>query len=225
MYFVGRDLCICVAVFSALLVASSIPQAIQCFLESESFEDAIRIAISLGGDSDTIAAITGAIAEAYYGVPDDIRLQALGYLDDDLLSIYNEWESRSSVNNNGRFWSLTKYIGRFIGSDPYGEWIIDKTGDGSTENPFHFPWIYYSLPVESFIVEANQFALNHPELKPYSEVLERHDIKWGYDEMCRAEINELDEECLVALIVGAVRADRFSEGAFLRFLEDGCVQK
>ena len=76
---------------------------------------------SLGGDSDTIAAITGAIAEAYYGVPDAFRQQAFRYLDDDLLSIYNEWESRARVNNNGRFfWALTKYIGRFIGSDPYG---------------------------------------------------------------------------------------------------------
>lgn len=203
----------------------TVPQAIQCFIESESFEDAIRTAISLGGDSDTIAAITGAIAEAYYGVPDAIKQQALSYLDDKLLSIYNEWESRSGVNNNGRFWALTKYIGRFIGSDPYGEWIIDNNGDGSPEYPFHFPWVYYSLPVESFIVEANQFALNHPEFKPYSEVLERHGLKWSHDEMCRAEVENLDEECLVALIVGSVRAERFSDGAFLRFLEEGCVQK
>lgn len=46
----------------------TVPQAIECFLESTSFEDVIRTAISLGGDSDTIAAITGAIADAYYGV-------------------------------------------------------------------------------------------------------------------------------------------------------------
>ncbi len=57
------------------------PQAIKCFLESDSFEDAIRTAVSLGGDSDTIAAITGAIAEAYYGVPTDIKEKALAFLD------------------------------------------------------------------------------------------------------------------------------------------------
>jgi type I restriction enzyme M protein len=68
----------------------TVPQAIECFLESESFEDAIRVAVSLGGDSDTIAAITGAIAEAYYGVPDDIKEKALGYLDEELLTIYEE---------------------------------------------------------------------------------------------------------------------------------------
>jgi ElaB/YqjD/DUF883 family membrane-anchored ribosome-binding protein len=69
-----------------------VPQAIECFLESDSFEDAIRIAISLGGDSDTIGAITGAIAEAYYGVPDDIKGKALAYLDAELRAIYDEWE-------------------------------------------------------------------------------------------------------------------------------------
>lgn len=69
----------------------TVPQAIQCFLESTSFEDAIRTAISLGGDSDTIGAITGAIAEAYYGVPKDMEEQALAYLDEDLKSIYDEW--------------------------------------------------------------------------------------------------------------------------------------
>ncbi|MDR1471999.1 MAG: ADP-ribosylglycohydrolase family protein [Synergistaceae bacterium] len=70
----------------------TVPQAIECFLESASFEDAIRIAISLGGDSDTIGAITGAIAEAYYGVPEDIKGKALAYLDAELRAIYDEWK-------------------------------------------------------------------------------------------------------------------------------------
>src|SRR5690606_26273681 len=57
----------------------TVPQAIAAFLESASFEDAIRTAISVGGDSDTLAAITGAIAGAYYGVPDSLRDKALSY--------------------------------------------------------------------------------------------------------------------------------------------------
>ncbi|HPB62719.1 MAG TPA: ADP-ribosylglycohydrolase family protein, partial [Mesotoga sp.] len=73
----------------------TVPQAIECFLESDSFEDAIRTAISLGGDSDTIAAITGAIAQAHYGVPDYIGARALTYLDEELRAIYDEWEAFS----------------------------------------------------------------------------------------------------------------------------------
>ena len=69
----------------------TVPQAIQAFLESTSFEDAIRTAISLGGDSDTLAAITCSIAEAYYGIPEEIKEKALTYLDDDLRVIYDEW--------------------------------------------------------------------------------------------------------------------------------------
>jgi ADP-ribosylglycohydrolase len=69
-----------------------VPQAIIAFLESADFEDAIRNAISLGGDSDTLAAITGGIAEAAYGVPDWIREKALSYLDEPLRAAFDRWE-------------------------------------------------------------------------------------------------------------------------------------
>ena len=62
----------------------SVPQAIVAFLESENFEDAIRNAISIGGDSDTIAAIAGSIAEAFYGIPAEISSIGLKYLDNNL---------------------------------------------------------------------------------------------------------------------------------------------
>lgn len=68
----------------------TVPQAIEAFLESTSFEDAIRIAVSVGGDSDTLAAITGSIASAYYGVPEYLEQQAVSFLDDRLLAIYKE---------------------------------------------------------------------------------------------------------------------------------------
>ena len=74
---------------------NTVPQAIEAFLEAESFEDAIRTAVSVGGDSDTIAAITGSIAEAYYGVPEDVKNRALTYLDVDLRNILEEWYSFS----------------------------------------------------------------------------------------------------------------------------------
>ena len=72
----------------------SVPQALEAFFESTSFEDAIRNAVSIGGDSDTIAAITGGIAEAYYGIPVDIRKLALTFLDVKQLEILNAFESR-----------------------------------------------------------------------------------------------------------------------------------
>lgn len=69
----------------------TVPQALMAFFESTSFEDAIRNAISIGGDSDTLAAITGGIAQAYWGVPAELERKALTYLDTRLLSIYQDF--------------------------------------------------------------------------------------------------------------------------------------
>jgi ADP-ribosylglycohydrolase len=65
----------------------TVPQAIVCFLESTDFEDAIRNAISLGGDSDTVACITGGIAQAHYGIPAGIADRAMSILDEDLRAV------------------------------------------------------------------------------------------------------------------------------------------
>ena len=70
----------------------SVPQAITAFLESVDFEDAIRNAISIGGDSDTIAAITGSIAEAAYGIPDWIKEKAYSFLDEPLKDVLRRWK-------------------------------------------------------------------------------------------------------------------------------------
>lgn len=70
----------------------SVPQAITAFLESEDFEDAIRKAVSIGGDSDTIACITGGIAQAFYrGVPEEIAKEAMARLDEKLRRVVEKF--------------------------------------------------------------------------------------------------------------------------------------
>lgn len=80
------------------LCQGSVPQAIRCFLDSNSFEEAIRNAVSIGGDSDTIACMTGSIAEAFWGVPIDLRNKALTFLDGELKDIVIDFE-----NNFGNY--------------------------------------------------------------------------------------------------------------------------
>lgn len=73
----------------------SVPQAIFCFMKSNSFEDAIRTSLSIGGDADTIACITGSLAEAYYGVPEDLKEEVIKYIPDymkEILSMYYKKE-------------------------------------------------------------------------------------------------------------------------------------
>ena len=77
---------------------NTVPQAIIAFLESTDFEDAIRNAISLGGDSDTLAAITGSIAEAAYGIPEWIQDQVYSYLDEPLKEVLRRWDKEVSIS-------------------------------------------------------------------------------------------------------------------------------
>jgi len=72
----------------------SVPESIICFLDSNSFEDAIRNAISLGGDADTMASISGAIAEAFYGVPKDLKKRAYEFLPDEFIEILERFKAR-----------------------------------------------------------------------------------------------------------------------------------
>lgn len=71
----------------------SCPQAIIAFLDSSDFESAIRLAVSLGGDSDTIACMTGGIAAAFYGVPSDLITKVKEYLPDDIVQVIEKFEA------------------------------------------------------------------------------------------------------------------------------------
>lgn len=73
---------------------NSVPQAFKCFFDSTDFESAIRLAVSLGGDTDTQAAIAGSLAEAYYGVPQDLINKARTYLTPQFLEIIDEFDKQ-----------------------------------------------------------------------------------------------------------------------------------
>lgn len=78
----------------------TVPEAIIAFLESSSFEDAIRLAISIGGDSDTIACITGSIAHAFYGsVPSNIVLEIRSRLPDEFLDVIDKFDEKFGFSN------------------------------------------------------------------------------------------------------------------------------
>lgn len=68
------------------------PEAIIAFLESDDYESAVRLAVSLGGDSDTIACMTGSIAAAFYGVPDELVAKFLPYLSDEMRTVLDNFE-------------------------------------------------------------------------------------------------------------------------------------
>ena len=84
----------------------TVPEAIIAFLEAGDFEDTVRNAVSIGGDTDTLAAIAGSIAEAFYGVPEELREVAI-------LSFFQELKQREIAELLQIKLSLVKYrIGR-----------------------------------------------------------------------------------------------------------------
>ncbi len=81
----------------------SVPQALRCAIEARSYEESVRMAVSLGGDTDTQACIAGSVTEARFGLPADIADRAIGYLDDELRSVVRRFLKR---HGNGKGWSI-----------------------------------------------------------------------------------------------------------------------
>lgn len=78
----------------------SVPQSIYAFAISNSYEDTIRTAVSMGGDADTMACIAGAIAEAYYGLPKEIEEQMYKFLSPDILEVVEAFKKLCKKVNN-----------------------------------------------------------------------------------------------------------------------------
>lgn len=72
----------------------TVPEAITAFLEGESFEDVIRTAVSLGGDCDTLTCIAGGMAEAFYGIPEDMKTQVCERIPDEMKEVLERWEKK-----------------------------------------------------------------------------------------------------------------------------------
>jgi ADP-ribosylglycohydrolase len=79
--------------------AGTVPQAITCALEGVDYEDAIRNAVSIGGDTDTIACITGGIAEVMFGLPQEIKTKARAYLPDGMIEVVDQFSEIVAIPN------------------------------------------------------------------------------------------------------------------------------
>lgn len=126
-----------------------------------------------------------------------------------------------------QFAVLTKYINELEDAEVFGEWVVDRKNDGSSEHPIQFPFVNFSKVSDMFAIEFYKFSENHPEyeLQQYGDILERNGLKWDNALMRRADIENLDEQVILALMMGAIRAERFCDGALLGFFEDSYMLK
>lgn len=125
-----------------------------------------------------------------------------------------------------KYSALTKYI-NLLKNDNAGEWICDKKNDGSSERPIHVPFVSYSIAVNNLADDIYKFAKESNEIVPskYAEILQANGIEWGYDSMMKADASVLDAQCILALLIASLRAERFCDGALLGFIESGAVAR
>lgn len=126
--------------------------------------------------------------------------------------------------NVGKYEILTNYI-PLIKKDNIGEWVINRENDGSPEQPIYLPFVNYSEVVKNFNRDLYAFCEAHPEYEHtrYRETLKSNSLGWGYKLMSEADISTKDSKCVVALLMGASRLERFCDGALIRFFKDGSI--
>ncbi|MEK4337861.1 MULTISPECIES: DUF6508 domain-containing protein [Bacillus] len=125
-----------------------------------------------------------------------------------------------------QFKILTNYIPMLQGDD-IGEWVIDKENDGTAEHPIQMPFVNYSETVRRFIEDVYTFAEQHQEMEltRYSEILKENRIEGGMNDMGNVDISNVNAQCVLALIMGVLRAERFCEGVILDVFTKGTIVK
>ncbi|HFI2447666.1 TPA: ADP-ribosylglycohydrolase family protein, partial [Streptococcus suis] len=160
----------------------SVPQAIVAFLEATDFEDAIRNAISLGGDSDTLAAITGSIAEVFFGIPDEIVYQTTDFLPSLIMEVSYYFEQdypskglRNSYEDDGKtepislFQLIDDCIGRIIPKGTPVE-ILEEYPNGAIK--IQPDEQYVQLDFAAFDKNLIEKAKKNKEQVPFDLVIE-----------------------------------------------------
>ena len=117
-----------------------------------------------------------------------------------------------------QFEKITRYIPQLETRD-FGDWIFDKENDGTPEHSYHFPFVNYSQVVCAFQDDLFAFCKEHPEYEytNYNKTLEENGIDWRKNSMEAADVSTLNAKAVIALLVGAWRAERFCDGALLVF--------
>lgn len=111
----------------------------------------------------------------------------------------------------GKFDILTKYI-PLIPSDSYGEWIINHENDGTPEHPKTFPYVEHSEMVSNFIDDVYSFMKENKK-------------EWNNKPLDIADVETLEAKYVLAMIMYALRIDRFVDDVLISYFEDGCILK
>lgn len=125
------------------------------------------------------------------------------------------------------FESLTKYLPQLTEGQHYGDWVIDRESKGTLDDPIDAPFVDYGETATDIENAVYSFVDGHPEfeLADYNDILEKNGLEWTSESMASADVSALDGQAVMALLLGAVRAERFCDGALLGFFDQGCIRR
>jgi hypothetical protein len=191
-------------------------------LISNGFEDCIRTTISIGGDCDTTAAISCAIAEAYYGIPDKIAEAVMEFIPEDMKEIACQFDREIQSSRVTRYGKLLKFIKPL---EEYPEKLASwhdaearKDKDRNTVLSFGFP--VYESDVTDFLDAMRSFMVYK-----YVEVIESYGIKYENIDIHKLDLMQYDDKLILALLTAIIRSDRVNEGLIMSMIENGSFLK
>lgn len=125
------------------------------------------------------------------------------------------------------FESLTKHLPAIENAEGFGNWVVDRESKGTMDDPIKMPYVNYGTTVADVEQAIYDFVDEHPEyeLTHYRDILGRNGLEWGSQAMSGADVSELDGQAVMALLLGAVRAERFCDGALLGFFGGGSMRR
>ena len=108
--------------------------------------------------------------------------------------------------------------------DKLGEWVLNTAGEGTLKSPKQMPFVSYSDVVVNLIRDVHT-CWESTGMKDYVHLMQEHGISWKNSDMEQADVTKLPSTVILALLMGAVRAERFCDGALLAFLKNGSIQR
>lgn len=127
----------------------------------------------------------------------------------------------------GEFESLTRFLPELAQLGDCGTWVFDHEHAGTIDDPIAMPYVEYPRLVTDLGDAIYAFVGDRPEygLARYSDILEEHGLAWETESMQGADVSVFDGCAVLALLVGAVRAEHFCDGALRTFLQSGCIER
>lgn len=196
------------------LCETTLAQAFAAFFESENFEDAVIKAVTIGGDTDTIASITGSISEAYYGIDENAKELTVSYLTEDLKQGINNYIYILMYRRNER---KRVYDRIFDDIKYFKERVKEDTGK-------FVPMFMFNQPEMSEEVERLINTVHLPEItdKAYIDTLDLYNIEMDSD-LYREKAEKSGAYLLRAMLTSIVRQEIFNPGAVDKCVDDGTV--